>query len=127
VTVRFRASTRQDLAFVEKRLPLPPGDVLPHRAQLVTALIGDEIVGVGGVMFAGSVVYATMLIADELRAHRFALHRAVLAGLERCRKRGIRRIVAFAEPGRDRAEAWLRRLGFEPGDVDGHAAWIWSA
>ncbi len=126
-TVTFRPTTREDLVFAASRFNLPDDGPLPHRTQLVTALIDNAIVGIGGLIFAGDAVYASLVMDDALRAHKFALHRATLDGLRRCRARGIRRIIAFAEPGRPRAEAWLLRLGFRPGLIDGGAGWIWEA
>jgi len=105
VRVRLRPSEPADFIALLGQLPA-------HRTRGITALAGDEVLGIGGLIMApdGS-VWASCFISDAGRAFPRAVHRAGLALIDLAREMRLPRVFASAEdrPGADR---WLLALGF---------------
>jgi RimJ/RimL family protein N-acetyltransferase len=101
----------------------------PHyRSQCLTAEVDGKVIGIGGFLFPpGGDVWASVLMIDEARKYRLAIHRAGLMAMELARKRGFRRVYATAQPDNPAAERWLERLGFRAGDIAGEKVFIWCA
>jgi hypothetical protein len=98
------------------------------RARALAAEIDGELVGLGGLglMMPSETWCCFMRATDAFRARPVALHRAGLRMMAEARRLGIRRLVALAEPGIEKAERWLARFGFEPEDIDGATVWVWK-
>ena len=100
---------------------------LPHRIRAITAVIGDRVVGIGGIGYRpDGTVIGFAVITDALRKYPAALHRAGRAGMEMVRRSGVPMVVAEAEEQNPAAERWLTRLGFVKCEVDGAAAYVWE-
>lgn len=108
----------------------------PYRLRFRTLLDGGDVIGVGGLVYRDDgTVWVTTVLKDAARKAKFALHRAVLQGLEDARTRGVRRLYAIADPTQPRSEAWLAACGFEPTEMfeaapDEHGPrriWQWTA
>jgi hypothetical protein len=102
---------------------------LPYRIRAVTALRGDEVLGVGGIGYRpDGTVIAFAAIKDELRKYPAALHRAGLAGVAMMRASGAKPILAEAQDDNPAAAPWLERLGFAPLTVtiDGEVETVWE-
>lgn len=99
---------------------------LPHRIQAITALAGEEIIGIGGIGFRpdGTVIaFAQMLPAA--RQYPAAIHRAGLMAMAMIRASRLPLVVAEAEPDNPAAERWLERLGFARTEISGFKAFVW--
>jgi N-acetylglutamate synthase-like GNAT family acetyltransferase len=100
----------------------------PNRILALTAELDGKVVGIGGFRFTpDGVVAAFVHMTDEARGFPVAIHRAGLTMMRRARALGIRRIVALAEDGAARNEAWLARLGFRPVEHAGETVWVWES
>jgi hypothetical protein len=102
------------------------GEPLEFRVRAVTAKLGDQIIGVGGLGFPknGQVVIWARL-TDEIRKRPVQLHKTALAALADAKARGIRQIVALADPTVPASERWLERLGFDPEMHLGKKVYVW--
>lgn len=113
---------------VASDLPHVIGQPLPFRIKAITAHIGDQVLGVGGLGYLpNGVVGAFVAMNEEGRKYPVAIHRAGLAAMAMIRASGERRVVAIADLLIPSAERWLERLGFEAVTVDGITAYIWQA
>lgn len=100
---------------------------LPNRVMAITAELEGRIIGIGGFRFTpDGVVAAFVLMKEEARRYRVAIHRAGLRAMAQARAAGIRRIVALAEETRPEAAPWLARLGFRPVEHQGETVWLWE-
>lgn len=109
-------------------LPHVIGEPLPFRIRALTAHIGDQVLGVGGLGYLPSgVVGAFVAMNAEGRRYPTAIHRAGLAAMRMIRESGEQRVVALADEFVPGAARWLERLGFRPVTVDGQIAFVWEA
>lgn len=96
-------------------LPFCIGEPLPHRIQAITALAGDEVIGIGGIGFRpDGTVIAFVQMLEQAKAYPAAIHRAGLMAMAMIRAARAPLVIAEAQPGNPAAERWLLRLGFEP-------------
>lgn len=103
------------------------GRPMPYRARALTAFEGDKILGIGGIaMLPDGTALAFLHLAEGAERKSVTLHKAALKILADAKARGIRTIVAQADPCRDTAERWLMRLGFEPVKVGTERVWKWQ-
>lgn len=120
MTVTLRPGTREDIIAL---LGSPPD----YRCKVVAAECDGKVIGLGGIVYCPDGLHASMVITDQFRASKFALHRAVARWMKNETIRsGYRRIVAHAEPGNPAAERWLQRLGYRPETVKGETVWVWQ-
>jgi N-acetylglutamate synthase-like GNAT family acetyltransferase len=118
--VEFRPTVSADLPHLTDKL-------LPFRIKAITALIDGRVAGVGGIGFMPSgTVVALAQMTDELRGHRFALHRAARKFMAEVKESGIRELVTLADHDISGADNWLRHLGFEPMVRNGVRIWVWQ-
>jgi hypothetical protein len=109
-------------------LPHVMNQPLPFRIKAITAHIGDQVLGVGGLGYLpNGIVGAFVVMNAEGRKYPVAIHRAGLAAMRMIRESGEPRVVAIADHLVPSAERWLARLGFEAVTVDGVTAYIWQA
>jgi GNAT superfamily N-acetyltransferase len=100
---------------------------LPYRVRAVTGTCGDEILAVGGIAYLPDGAHGAFFMADDkARAFPVVLHKTALNVLQDAKRRGIRRLVTFADPSIEAAERWLRRLGFSPITIDNKQVWVWQ-
>lgn len=105
---------------------------LPYRIKAITAHIGDQVLGVGGLCYMpNGVVGAFVAMNAEGRKYPAAIHRAGLAAMRMIRRSGEPRVTAIADEFVPGAERWLERLGFRlvtvrQGDAE-VKAYVWSA
>lgn len=119
VRVEFRPTVAADL----KAIAAAP---LPHRIKAITAVIDDQIVGVGGLGFRpDGTVIAFAELTPALKRYPAAVHRAGKLGMALIRRSGVPLVIAEAQPGNPAAERWLERFGFERMTVGGAAAYVW--
>lgn len=107
MTVTFRPSSLADFAALHGVFPA-------YRCRCETALLGDQVIAIAGLVYRPEGVFVSALLTDEMRRHPIALHRAVLRGLKAAAVRGDRAIYATSETDNPAAEPWLLRLGFKP-------------
>lgn len=101
---------------------------LPFRIRALTAVLGDRVLGVGGMGFQpDGLVVAFVAMNDEGRKYPAAIHRAGLAAMKMIRTSGERRVIAIADETISGAHRWLTRLGFGAVTVDGVTAYVWQA
>lgn len=113
---------------VASDLPHVIGEPLPFRIKAITAHIGDQVLGVGGLGYLpNGVVGAFVAMSAEGRKYPVAIHRAGVAAMRMIRQSGEQRVVAIADELVPGAERWLARLGFRPVTVDGLTAYVWEA
>lgn len=108
-------------------IPFCIGEPLPHRIKAITALIGDQVIGLGGIAYKpdGTVV-AFAQINDEFRKYPAAIHRAGRMAMDMIRASGVPRVVAEAQPNNPAAEPWMLRHGFRAIEVSGRRAFVWE-
>ncbi len=112
---------------VASDLPHVIGEPLPFRIRAITAHIGDQVLGVGGLGYLpNGVVGAFVAMNAEGRRYPAAIHRAGLAAMRMIRQSGERRVVAIADEFVPGAARWLERLGFEAVTIDGLTAYVWE-
>lgn len=99
------------------------------RVRAVTGRVGDEIIGIGGLVYLpDGLMGAFARLTPEARRRKVQLHKTALAMLESARARGIRQIVATADPTEPAAERWLERLGFRyVTTAADRKTYLWSA
>lgn len=118
--VTFRPATRDDVAALQGDAPLP------WRVQAIAGEVDGRVIGVGGLVFRPDGVWASILLTEEARRYKLAMHRAARMTLAMAERAGIRTLYAAAEPGRPGADAWLERLGFKRlGDEQGGDLFVW--
>jgi hypothetical protein len=110
--VELRPTVAADLPHV---IDIP----LPHRIRAITAVAGDQILGVGGIGYRpDGTVIGFVAMKDEMRRYPLAIHRAGLMGMAMIRDAGAPRVIAEAQENNPAAEPWMLRLGFRKcGDV----------
>lgn len=100
---------------------------LPYRVRAWTGVLGDEVIGIGGIAFLlDGTTGAFLLAKDKAREYPVTLHKTGLLVVREAKKLGITRLVALADPGVGAAERWLQRLGFEPIMVEQEKVWVCS-
>jgi hypothetical protein len=113
VKVTFRPTRPEDLSAVI-------GEPLPFRIRAITVLVGDTVLGIGGIGFPpNGPVIAFVQQAPEARKYKVSFHRAGLMALRMIRESGVAEVVATADTDDPAALAWLKRLGFRPVRVVG--------
>ena len=109
-------------------LPHVIGEPLPFRIKAITAHIGDQVLGVGGLGYLpDGTVGAFVAMNAEGRKYPVAIHRAGLAAMRMIRESGEQRVVALADELVPGAVRWLERLGFKAVTVGGVTAHVWEA
>jgi hypothetical protein len=119
--VEFRPTIASDLPHLTDK-------PLPFRIRAMTALIDGNVHGVGGIGFMpdGTVVGLAQM-TNEMRKHKFALHRMAVKFLADLKQSGIRELVTLADTTvAPSAENWLRHLGFEPVERNGVRVFLWQ-
>lgn len=108
-------------------LPHVIGEPLPYRIWALTGELDGRVLGVGGLtFFPDKVVRVFAALTDDARRYKVTLHKAALQVLAMARQHGYRRLVTFADPSIEPAEAWLQRLGFHAHTVDDVTVYIWD-
>lgn len=103
------------------------GRPFPYRARAYTGWLGDTILGIGGIAeLPDGTALAFLHIAEGTERYAVSLHKAALKIIADAKARGVRTIVAQADPDRDTPPRWLTRLGFEPIAIDGETIWKWQ-
>ncbi len=117
-------------------LPHLVGEPLPYRIRAITALVGDRVIGMGGIAFPpfGPAIAFVQLVPSsredaavgdgehsaantpDARRYPVAFHRAGLMAMEMIRTSGVTQVVATADASSDVAVRWLKRLGFQPAE-----------
>lgn len=109
-------------------LPHVITEPLPFRIKAITAHLGDQVLGVGGLGYMpNGVVGAFVAMNDEGRKYPAAIHRAGLAAMRMIRDSGEPRVVAIADEFVPGARRWLERLGFRPVMVGNATAYVWES
>ena len=99
---------------------------LPVRIRAITALIGDRVIGIGGIGYReDGVVIGFAVITEEFRRRPVALHRAGIAMMKIIRDSGVVRVMALADENIAAAGRWLERLGFTPQLEHGRKIYVW--
>jgi len=117
--VRHRPSVPSDFAAL--------GETPGYRCQCLTALAGDTIIGLGGLVFRDGVVWASAIITPQARAYPVAIHRVGLAAMRFARELGLSTIYAAPQADNPAAERWLLRLGFVKTETAGEPVFVWTA
>jgi hypothetical protein len=118
--VALRPTVAADLEHVSS-------EPLPFRIQSITALAGDQVLGIGGIGFRpDGVVIGFAVINDAFRKYPRALHRAGLAMMQVIRESGVPQVLAAADETIEPATRWLERLGFKMRIERGVKLWVWS-
>lgn len=100
---------------------------LPHRIQAITAVAGDQVVGIGGIGFRpDGTVIAFVAMSDEAKRYPVAIHRAGLMAMDMIRRARVPVVVAEAQPGNPAAARWLERLGFKACELAGERVYVWQ-
>jgi hypothetical protein len=119
--VQLRPTIASDLAAVTH-------ETLPIRIRAITALVGERVLGLGGIGYRpDGVVIGFAVINDEFRRYPTALHRAGLAMMQVIRETGVDQVIALADENIASSERWLERLGFTAFDEHGRKVYVWNA
>jgi hypothetical protein len=113
--VRSRVILRPSIPsdFTALNLPLP---VCRVRAR--TAVLGDRILGIGGVAFPNDgLPMAFVEQAADAKRYPVAFHKAGLAAMAMIRELGLPRVAATTNVTNDAGRRWLERLGFVRADA----------
>lgn len=105
--VTLRPSEPGDFIAVNGRLP-------PYRVRGLTAMRGEEILGVGGfVLLPNGAVWASVAMCPAARRFPVAIHRAGRAAMRLARDLGFTCVYAEADGDLAGAGRWLESLGFQ--------------
>ena len=116
--------------------PSIPGDFkqidkeLPFRVKSLTGLVGDRVIGVGGIgtMPNGTKIAFTWLSDEARKSYPKELHFTAKRFLRQAKEEGVKRIVALADlEMSSAAERWLKYLGFQMIEADGEKVWLWHS
>jgi hypothetical protein len=112
VTIDIRPATESDLVrFFDGK----PAALSHCRAMAWVGVDGEDVLGVGGVLYhSDGGVTGFLNVSDEGRKHAVTLHRAALRMLTEWKNAGHKRLAITIDRNIPKAEAWARRLGFEP-------------
>jgi hypothetical protein len=100
----------------------------PFRIKALTGVEDGKPVGIGGIGFQPDGTYVAFMSCNECaRRYKVAMHRAALLTMNAAKSMGIKRLVALADPGIEKAEPWLLRLGFKPVEVAGERVFVWNS
>lgn len=88
---------------------------------------GRVVAGFGGMIETDDGVWLAFLEVPA-DARRPFLYRRILKGFEEAKAQGCRVVRALCDPSIPRADALMRRLGFQETDemIDGKAVWTWN-
>lgn len=118
--VTFRPTVPEDFVALQ-------GEPPAYRCRCFTAVLDGKILGLGGIVHPpNGGVWASCLISDAARQFPSVIHRAGLHFVKTCKELGLRRVLATAQPGNQKAEAWLLRLGFKPTEHAGQKLFVWE-
>lgn len=103
------------------------GYTLAFRSRAVTALLGDEVLAIGGMAFLpGGKRLAFVNLTDEARRFPVTLHKTAVRFFEDARARGINSILAIADKTVEASDRWLERLGFRfLKEIEGKRVYQW--
>lgn len=111
------------LADFHRLIGSPPA----HRARAFSALIGETLLGVGGLLFfEDGTVWASAIITDEGRRYPAAIWRAGVHLMAMARGMGIRQVLAADDDTQPAAQRFLERLGFERRELAGETFFVWT-
>lgn len=122
MTVSIEPTTKEDVA---EFFP----DAPPFRIRALTARLDGEVIGIGGVTFRPDGIALAFLECDEEHCRKYPkrLHATARRVIAEAKAAGIKRIIAKADGAREKAAAWLERLGFKKiGEVDGEQVFEWQ-
>lgn len=115
----LRPTVAADFIALQGKLP-------PYRTRCITAVLGDQVIGIGGLVFyPGGTVAVSALIKEELRRRPVTLHRAGLRVMADAEQLGIAEIVGEPQPDNPAAERWMERCGFTRVEVEGRPIFFW--
>ncbi len=101
-------------------------DPLPYRIKAFTGRVEGKIVAIGGLTFMPDGTAVAFLEADdEARKNPVALHKAGLRVMREAHAAGYRIVTALVDSGIEAAPRWLKRLGFEPQNIEGETVFTW--
>jgi hypothetical protein len=121
----MRVELRPTIAADLEQLASEP---LPFRIRAITAHIGDQVLGAGGLGYRpDGIVVAFAVVSDEFRRYPAAIHRAGIAAMRMIRASGERRVIAIADDRVPAARRWLEYFRFKPVSIDGVTAYVWQA
>lgn len=98
-------------------------DIRPEEVTGVALRGVDGLIAIGGLWWVMDRWWAIFDARGPLPRH---VHRAAIKVIEGAVQAGIEEVWAILDERKPRAEAWLRRFGFEPTgelDADGHPIW----
>ena len=120
--VIIRPSIPADFKQIEKELPF--------RVKSLTGLVGDRVIGVGGIGYMpnGGKQGFTYLSDEARKNYPKELHFTAKRFLKQMKEEGVRKIVALADMEMSpAAERWHKYLGFEMIEADGEKVWLWHS
>lgn len=108
-------------------LPSPP-----WRVKAITVVLGDEVLGIGGVCFPKSgLPLAFVEQSKDAKRYPVVFHKAGLAAMAMIRELGLPRVAAMTDADNETAVRWLRRLGFVAAEakhqtIPGKVIYLWE-
>lgn len=101
----------------------------PFRIRALTARLDGKVIGIGGITYRPDGIALAFLECSEEHCRKYPkrLHATAKRVIDEAKAAGIKRIIAKVDGSRERAAAWLKRLGFEPiGETDGQQVYQWQ-
>lgn len=119
--VEIVPATVEDLAVVFNGLP-------PSRTRAFAGKLDGRTLGVGGLYYLPDHTRAAFLVlSEEGRHYPRELYRATFWFLDLLKQEGVRSVIAVADPSIDKAEHFLKRIGFVPLVINGQVVYQWHA
>lgn len=118
-----RATAEDILAWCEMVGADPSGK---PSAKAWVGEVDGRLIGLGGLALFHGRWFAFLDLTEEARTHKIALMRLAIRIIDEARGSGIQFIYADRDQTEPKAEAWLKRLGFEIDPRSQHY-YRWSA
>lgn len=127
------SSSSSDYQYVRENLTITQAakadlDTFGKKYPTVDALVGKldgKIIAIGGFAWIHNKWFVFLDLMPESRKYKVLLHKTVIDFLKKAKDKGIKYVYADVDPDEPGARRWLKRLGFQPVDMEDGRFYKW--